>query len=488
VEGTGSTDESGRPEQAADAAAVISVGELDRRLKRLLESSTADVHVEGEISGLRLVASGHAYFTLKDEREEASIDCVMYSRAPARSRKLLQDGARVILIGRATVYAPRGRLQFTADQARTAGRGALLEALERLKEKLAGEGLFAAERKRALPVEPRVIGVVTSGDGAAIHDIIKVAFRRAAVRIILARAPVQGPDAPERMIRALTMLARVPEVEAIILGRGGGSADDLAAFNAEGLVRAVAACRVPVVSAVGHEVDVSLTDLAADARASTPSQAAELLVPDAVARAEAVAHIRARLQRSLLHKLREARATLDRQATRLGTPERLLADRRQRLDDDRARLAVALRKAAGERRGEITRLERRLLARHPSAVLAGARAALGPLQARLTASMRRQLVRARRTLADGATSLDALSPLAVLGRGYAIAIGPTGRAILSAAEVRSGDTIKVRVHEGTFDARVLPGPAPTQLRLLGDEHDALGAAPRSRPRPGGRRR
>lgn len=470
---------------------MISVGELDRRLKRLLEGNTADVHVEGEISGLKAVASGHAYFTLKDEREDASIDCVMYSRAPARSRKLLTDGARVILIGRATVYAPRGRLQFTADQARPAGRGALLEALERLKERLAGEGLFAAERKRPLPAEPRVVGVVTSGDGAAIHDIVKVARRRGRVRIILARAPVQGPDAPERMARALAMLARVPEVEVIILGRGGGSADDLAAFNAEILVREVAACRVPVVSAVGHEVDVSLTDLAADARASTPSQAAELLVPDAVARAEHLAHVRARLQRGLLHALRHARSTLDRHSARLGTPARLLAERRQRLDDARARLAVALRKAAGERRGEITRLERRVLARHPSVVLAAARAALGSREARLIASMRRHLGRARGTLADAATRLDALSPLAVLGRGYAIVTGPAGRAIVDAAEVRPGDRVRVRVDRGAFDARVLDGPrapraaprdvegvraAPAQLRLLGGADEADPAA------------
>ena len=475
----------GRPLAEAPGPAVISVGELDRRLKRLLEGNTADVHVEGEISGLKEVASGHAYFILKDEREDASIDCVMYSRAPARSRKMLKDGARVILIGRATVYAPRGRLQFTADQARPAGRGALLEALERLKERLAGEGLFAAERKRALPAEPRVIGVVTSGDGAVIHDIIKVAKRRGRVRIILARAPVQGPDAPERMARALAMLARVPEVEAIILGRGGGSADDLAAFNAEILVREVAACRVPVVSAVGHEVDVSLTDLAADARASTPSQAAELLVPDAVARAEHLAHVRARLQRSLLHKLRDARATLDKHAARLGTPERLLAERRQGLDDARGRIAVALRKAAGERRGEITRLERRLLARHPSAVLAGGRAALGPLQARLTASMRRHLVRARGALADSATSLDALSPLAVLGRGYAIVTGPAGRLTLDAAGVRPGEIVRVRVHRGTFAARVVDDAQapPAQLLLLG----AAVPDPPPDPREGQRR-
>jgi exodeoxyribonuclease VII large subunit len=434
--------------------AVISVSELDRRLKRLIEGHTADVHVEGEISGLKEPGSGHAYFTLKDEGEDASIECVMYRTAPPRGRRLLAEGARVVLIGRATVYAPRGRLQFTAEQARPAGRGALLEALERLKEKLAGEGLFAAERKRPLPTQPRVIGVVTSGDGAALHDIIKVAFRRAPVRILLARAPVQGAGAGQRLAKALALLDRVPEVEAIILGRGGGSADDLAAFNDEVLVRQVAACRVPVVSAVGHEIDVSLTDLAADARAATPSQAAELLVPDAAARSAALAQLRVRLTRALGQELRAARAALEKQETRLGTPAQLLADHRQRLDDASLRLGAALRRRTGEGHADVARLERRLMARHPSVVLAGARAAIGPLEARLTAALRAHLSRAHEELGAAAARLDAMSPLAVLGRGYAIATGPSGRAVLDAAELHAGDAVRVRVHRGTFAARV----------------------------------
>lgn len=434
--------------------AVISVGELDRRLKRLIEGNTADVQVEGEISGLKEPASGHAYFTLKDEREDAAIDAIMYRTAPPRSRRLLKEGARVVLIGRATVYAPRGKLQFTADSARLAGRGALLEALERLKEKLAGEGLFAEERKRPLPVEPRLIGVVTSADGAAIHDIVTVAFRRAPVRILLASAPVQGPGAAPRIARAIALLERVPGIEAIIVGRGGGSADDLSAFNDEELVRCIAACRVPVVSAVGHEIDVSLTDLVADARAATPSQAAELLVPDARARALTIEHLRARMTRALAHTLRDGRSTLERQATRLGTPARLLAERRQGLDDARQRMSVALRRAVAAQRGEITRAERRLYARHPRAVLASARAALGPERARLDAVMLRRLSHLREGLAGSAARLHALSPLAVLGRGYAIATGPSGRAILDAKDVREGDAVRVRVREGVFEARV----------------------------------
>lgn len=434
---------------------VISVADLDRRLKRVVEGATADVHVEGEISGLREVASGHAYFTLKDEREAASIDCVMYRTAPPRSRRLLADGARVVLIGRATVFAPRGRLQFSADEARPAGRGAILEALERLKEKLAAEGLFAPERKRQLPSEPRVIGVVTSGDGAAIHDIVTVAFRRAPVRIILARAPVQGASAAQRMARAIAALARVPEVEAIILGRGGGSADDLAAFNDEQLVRRVAACRVPVVSAVGHEIDTTLTDLAADARAATPSQAAEMLVPDAAARAEALDHLTRRMARAVAHRVRDGRALLDRTAARLGSPESLLGERRAQLDDLRERMQDAAREAMAARRAEVARVERRLAARHPSAVLAVARGELGERNVRLGAAMRQRLGRHRNAFADAVARLDALSPLAVLGRGYAIARAPSGRAVVDAGELRAGDPVRVRVHRGSFVAAVI---------------------------------
>jgi exodeoxyribonuclease VII large subunit len=434
---------------------VVSVGELDRRLRRLVEGDTADVNVEGEISGLKEVASGHAYFTLKDEREDASIDCVMYRTAPPRSRRLLAEGARVVLVGRATVYAPRGRLQFIADLARPAGRGALLEALERLKEKLAGEGLFAPERKRPLPTEPRVIGVVTSGDGAAIHDIAKVAFRRAPVRILLARAPVQGPDAPARMARALVLLARVPEVDAIILGRGGGSADDLSAFNDEALVRQVAACRVPVVSAVGHEIDVSLTDLAADARAATPSQAAEMLVPDAAARVDQIAHLRARMARAVFQQIERERAAVDRHAAYFIDPERLLGERRQVLDDARDRMAAAVRRRVAAERAAGARLSRRLLGRHPRAVVAGARAELGPLSVRLAAAARRRMAALRGKLGDAGARLDALSPLSVLGRGYAIVRAPSGHAVVDAAEVRRGDVVDVRVHRGAFRAQVL---------------------------------
>jgi exodeoxyribonuclease VII large subunit len=451
-----------RPDARAEPH-VFRVAELDRRLKGMIERATEGVHVEGEISGLRVVGSGHTYFTLKDERDDACIDCVMYRTAPARARRLLVDGARVVLLGRVTLYVQRGRLQLVADDARPTGRGALLEALEKLKQQLAAEGLFAPERKRRLPTDPRVIGVVTSGDGAAIHDIVKVAFRRGGLRILLARAPVQGASAAQRMARALAMLGRLPEVEAIIVGRGGGSAEDLAAFNDELLVRQVAASPVPVVSAVGHEIDVSLCDLAADARAATPSQAAEMLVPDGVARRAALAQQEARVRRALQHRLARARAELDRGRAALGSPERAIAEHQQVVDDLTARLGAAVRRGLGRRQIELSQRDRRLAARHPRAVLSGARAALGPLEVRLGAAARRRLAAARGDLEAAAGALDALSPLAVLGRGYAIATTAAGKAVRDAAEARAGDELALRLARGRLGVRVLevlPGDEP----------------------------
>lgn len=437
-----------------DEPPVISVSELDNRLKRLVETNTNDLRVLGEVTSMRLHSSGHAYFKLKDEADSATIDCVMYKTAPPRARSMLSDGARVVLMGRATVYAPRGQLQFVATDVRPAGRGQLLEALERLKQRLASEGLFAQERKRPLPTDPSVIGVVTSGDGAAIHDIITVSFRRGAPRILLARATVQGPGAAQSMVRALDMLSQVPEVEVIILGRGGGSADDLAAYNEELLVRKVASLTIPVVSAVGHEIDTTLTDLVSDARAATPSQAAELLVPDRVARIALLRQLYTRIIRASKHSLSARRANLDRLAARVGSPAHLVAERQQQIDEAEMRLERALRRQLAKRQTDLVQLERRMDARHPRAIVASARGAIGPLEVRLDAAMRRRLERLRTLFGRQAVRLDAMSPLAVLSRGYAIATTDAG-AVRNAADLSAGDHVSVRVHRGKFVAEVV---------------------------------
>ncbi|HEY6463038.1 MAG TPA: exodeoxyribonuclease VII large subunit, partial [Polyangiaceae bacterium] len=319
----------------------LTVGELDRAIKGTLDQGfVSPVWVEGEVADCRPAPSGHLYLCLKDEKEEASIDVVVYrSNVTPRMRGLCVDGARARIRGRPTFWAPRGRLQLVADRMQPAGRGALLEALERLKAKLAAEGLFAAERKRPLPAEPRIVGVVTSPTGAVIHDVCRVAFRRGGARILLAPAQVQGIGAVESICRAIAALQRVRGVDVIVLGRGGGSADDLATFNEEPVVRAVASCRVPVVSAVGHDVDVTLVDFAADARAATPSQAAEMVVPDRRSRAELLRRTQMHLARAMRTRLAEDRVSLVHASRRLGDPRLAIAAHQQSLDEREARLA-----------------------------------------------------------------------------------------------------------------------------------------------------
>lgn len=459
------------PAREPEGPRALTVGELDRIIKRSLDASfDSPVWVEGEVTGARPAPSGHLYFGFKDEREDASIDVAIYKASlTPRLRAMVVDGARIRLRGRPTFWAPRGRLQLVADRVEAAGRGALLEALERLKEKLTAEGLFDEAKKRPVPAEPRVIGVVTSKTGAVIHDICKVAWRRGGARILLAPALVQGAGAAASIRQALTALERLPEVDVIIVGRGGGSADDLAAFNDEELVRAVAACRVAVISAVGHEVDVTLTDFAADARAATPSQAAELAVPDTRARREALAHYRVRLVRAAHARIRDGERQLGEAQQRLGDPRLALASFQQSLDDRRARLEAAARRPIARRADRLATLERRLARLHPSVRLAHEARTLSALHGRVVARMGVVVGEREATLRGLAASLDALSPLKVLGRGYAIATTSRGAAVRDAGDVKVGETLDLRVARGRLTARVTkvvpaagPGDASTR--------------------------
>jgi exodeoxyribonuclease VII large subunit len=440
----------------AEEPRALTVAELDRAIKRSLDASfESSVWVEGEVTGARPATSGHLYFCFKDEREDASIDVAIYkTNLTPRTRALVVDGARIRLRGKPTFWAPRGRLQLVVDRVEAAGRGALLEALERLKAKLAAEGLFDPDAKRPIPKEPRVIGVVTSRTGAVIHDICKVAFQRGAARVLLAPALVQGAGAASSIRRAMLELSRVRGVDVIIIGRGGGSSDDLAAFNDEDLVRAVATCRVPVISAVGHEVDVTLTDFAADARAATPSQAAEMVVPDARARESALAHCRARLFRAARARVHDGERRLGAVTRRLGDPRLVLASSQQTLDDRVQRLDAAIRRPMARRADRLLQLDRRLGRLHPSVRLAQEARALSSLGTRLSARIRVVLARHERSLRGLASGLDAMSPLKVLARGYAIATTADGHAVRDAGEVTAGDALLVQVARGRIAATV----------------------------------
>jgi exodeoxyribonuclease VII large subunit len=364
------------------------------------------------------------------------------------------------------VWAPRGRLQLVGTLARLAGRGELLVALEKLKEQLGKEGLFDATRKRQLPRAPCVVGVVTSGAGAAFHDIRSVAFRRGGLKLVLAPALVQGEAAATSIVAALDLLERYPGLEALIVGRGGGSGEDLMAFNDERVVRRVARCRVPVVSAVGHEVDVTLTDLVADVRAATPSQAAELLVPDRAAQGEALRRCERHLVRAQLSLLAGAHARLARLTSRVSDPRFVIAARQQELDELSERMARVLRQRLARSQRRRHDLLQRLAHRHPERVLARARGELERCASRLAAATRLQLSLRRKALSACAAQLDALSPLAVLGRGYAIATRQ-GVPVLSSHELSPGDMVQVRVAHGSFRANVTRVEAPADSADIG---------------------
>ncbi len=440
-----------------EVSRALTVAELDRAIKQSLEGAfDAGLWVEGEATGVRPATSGHLYFSLKDEREDASIDVVIYrTNVTPKMRALVADGARLRLRGRPTFWAPRGRLQLVGDRAEPVGKGALLEALEKLKAKLTAEGLFHLERKRPIPKEPRIIGVVTSASGAAIHDVCRVAFRRGGARVLLAPALVQGAGAAASIARAVQQLCRVRGVDVIIVGRGGGSTDELAAFNDEVVVRAIAGCAVPVVSAVGHEIDVTLTDFAADARAATPSQAAELVVPDSAARRALLIQTRTRLVRGIRAVLADQRRQALVLERRVGDPRLAIASRQQKLDDCTSRLEASSRRLLSRRLENLARANGRLGALHPAARISREQAAIARLAARLAVAMRRTLARREKDLVGLGGGLDAMSPLKVLSRGYAIATRADGRAVREARDVSPGDRLSVRVRHARVAVEVL---------------------------------
>ncbi|HSQ65724.1 MAG TPA: exodeoxyribonuclease VII large subunit [Polyangiaceae bacterium] len=459
-------DERPRPQPPADEGPrVLSVAELGRVLRGAIERSVPrPIWVEGEVVGARPAPSGHLYFTLKDAEEDAALDVVIYkANLTQRMRSIVRDGARLRLRGRPAFWSARGRLQFAGDRLELAGRGAILEAIERLKEKLAAEGLFAPERKRSLPKDPRTIGVVTSAGGAVIHDICKVAARRGGAHVLLAPARVQGAGAAESITRSLELLQRIPTVDVIIAGRGGGSFDELLVWSDEILVRAVAASRVPVVSAVGHEVDVTLTDFAADARAATPSQAAEMTVPDRAATRRELKHLVQRLRRAVEHRLGAERMRLSEAQRRVADPRLAIASQQQTLDDRTARIGEALHARLRTSREAHGLLAARLAQVDPRAVLARERAELVRVRERIATLAARRLMTERGELARLAAGLDAMSPLQVLSRGYAIA-SKEGRAVRDAAELTPGDEVTVRVARGQFDARVEVVVPPEERR------------------------
>jgi len=456
------------PEEARTISArerPLAVSDLVRLAGRALDQAVGLVWVEGEVAQVARPASGHIYFVLRDKG--AVLPAVMWRTQAARLRFRIDAGAHLRVRGRLAIYDRDGKMQLYVDFAEPAGLGAAALALEQLKQKLAADGLFEPARKRRLPLVPRRIGVVTSASGAAVRDIIRTVQRRFPVPILIADAVVQGPSAPAQIVHGLRMIARAG-VDVVIVGRGGGSVTDLSAFNDERVVRAVAACPVPVVSAVGHEIDLTLCDLVADRRASTPTAAAELTVPVLADLAAALAKEERRLARELEAKIAAARQELDHLAEAAQhCAEKRLHQRRAGLAGLERRLAERHPQSRlAARRAELAGLERRLGARHPGPRVDAGRAALHRGEGRLGAAIRRRLDASGRGLGAVAARLDALSPLRVLERGYALATAG-GHVVSDAAALAPGDAIDLRLARGevrcTVD-EVRPAPAEDKDR------------------------
>lgn len=441
---------------------VLSVSDLNRQARKALESELAECWVEGELSGVSRPSSGHVYFTLKDDR--AQVRAVLFRQQARFVSTPMRDGDLVRVRGRVSLFEPRGDYQLIAEAVQAAGIGALLAALEALKARLAEQGMFVNQRPLAFP--PRHLLVLTSATGAAIRDVLAVLGKRwPLAQVTLIPVPVQGAEAAPSIIAALGLLNRQasldPERDVVLITRGGGSLEDLWAFNDEHLVRAIYHSRLPVMAAIGHEVDTSLADLAADASAPTPSAAAERLVPSAPELSQRLEQLFQRLARIQHHQLGQQAQRLDHLRLRLRHPGEGLRRQREALGQLRQRLARALQASLGIHQRHQQDLARRLTLRNPADHLTQARQDHRRLNQRLLAAQRNNLQYHRDQFSSRMRELQAVSPLSVLGRGYAILSNENGRVIRNADQTRPGDTLTARLGEGELtltvsEARHLP--------------------------------
>ena len=423
--------DAGAPKRLVRAAPeAMTVTALTEALKRALERDFRQVRVQGELVDVRPTQAGHVYFTLRDAG--AQLPCVLWRSVAERLPLRLAAGQHVVLGGELQIYAPHGRYQLIVQRVAERGQGDRLQELEALRVRLQAEGLFDASRKKQLPFLPRRIGVVTAATGAAIHDILTTLGRRYPADILLSPARVQGADAPLDLVRALVAVARVPGVDVVIIARGGGSLEDLFAFNDERVVRAVAACPVPTVSAIGHESDWVLTDLAADQRAATPTAGAQLVVPRMADLRAALADLEARAHLAVVRRTGDARHGVERRTHAL---ERAL---RVRLQRQRARLAE---------------LETRLRRVHPAAQLARLRLRVTRAETRLEQAALRLVGARRHALVVQTQRLELLSPTASLARGYAIVRTMGGAVVRRPSDVQPDERLEVRVAEGVLYVR-----------------------------------
>ena len=433
---------------------VYTVSRLNREARAVLEANFPLLWVEGEISNLTRPRSGHIYFSLKDEF--AQVRCAMFRMRAMNLSFSPKDGAKVMARVRVGLYEPRGDFQLVVDHMEEAGDGALRRAFEALKQRLGNEGLFDEARKRPLPELPRCIGVVTSPTGAAIRDILTVLKRRfPAIPVVIYPVAVQGEGAAREIAEAIRLAGRRKECDVLIVGRGGGSLEDLWAFNEEVVARAIHDSPLPVVSAVGHEVDFTIADFVADVRAPTPSAAAELLSPDREAWLTRLQRVEDRLMQLVQQQLRQRRQQLLWLGKRLKHPGRRLQENAQRLDELEMRLAQAQQNLARHKRARLETLQARLERHSPMLRLHQLQQSQRELSRRLQQAMHLRLTQLQQRLATQAHALETVSPLATLSRGYAIvSVAETGKVIRRSDEVKAGDKVRARLLRGQLLCRV----------------------------------
>jgi exodeoxyribonuclease VII large subunit len=440
---------------APDPRRVLTPSALNRLVRELIEGALPMIWIEGELCNFTRAASGHWYFSLKDAAAE--VRCAMFARENARLRFRPGNGTRVLARARVSLYEARGSFQLIVEQMEDAGEGALRRAFEQLKAKLHAEGLFDESRKRTLPVFPRRIGVITSASGAAVRDVLSVARRRFALtEIDVLPVLVQGTEAPAQIAAMLRKAANAGRYDVLLVTRGGGSLEDLAAFNDEAVARAIASSPVPVVSAVGHEVDFSISDFVADLRAPTPSAAAELILPDGDGLVRMLAHLDGRLQAGWRRRAQNLMQRLDHLAARLNTqrPQQRLAMGRERMAALRERLLRAQALTHERAAARLAHARMRLLSRAPQARMQQLTQRSADLQRRLLAVWERCHERRRQRLAGLARALNAVSPLEVLKRGYAILFDESGNVVRTVQGIGPDTRLRARLSDGNLPLKV----------------------------------
>jgi exodeoxyribonuclease VII large subunit len=440
---------------AAPPRNVLTISQLNAQARMLLERGLGSVWLEGEVSNLSRPASGHWYFSLKDAG--AQVRCAMFRTRAMLVRFQVRDGARVVARGRVSLYEARGEFQVVVEHLEEAGEGALRRRFEELKRKLAAEGLFDTARKRKPPTLPRRVGVVTSGTGAALRDILHILRRRfRAVPVLVYPCAVQGESAPREIVEALRIAGQRAECDVLILARGGGSLEDLMAFNDEAVARAIAASPIPVISGVGHETDFTIADFVADERAPTPSGAAERAVPDSTEFLRALGALERNLAGAMRRRLRTLGQALyvhERGLAR-AHPGARLRQHAQRLDELDQRLQRAMSGRLGRSHDRLERARALLARSSPRRRLGTLRLRLERAAKQLPLCMRRRLVGAREDFERTARTLHAVSPLATLERGYAIVLDEAGRVVSDATAVATGAAIEARLARGALRATV----------------------------------